>query len=164
MPAFYDTESMDQRIYGSLTAMLKEAKGEGLSLWLASCFRDVETQKKILANAIENRMIDYGMTEAEAEADALKTIAEPGYSEHHTGLAVDFNTVSASFEDTAEYRWLKENAADYGFVQRYPKGKEEITRIDVEPWHYRYVGVEHAKEMDKLGLCLEEYIDYLKTK
>ena len=79
------------------------------------------------------------------------------------GLAVDINSVEVSFEDTKAFRWLQENAADYGFILRYPKDKQSITKIIYEPWHYRYVGVKHATAMNELDMCMEEYIEYLKS-
>lgn len=76
---------------------------------------------------------------------------------------MDFNYVNNSFEDTKEFNWLKQNAEKYGFILRYPKEKESITKMTYEPWHWRYVGEENAKKMKSLGLCLEEYIDYLSN-
>ena len=103
------------------------------------------------------------MTRAEAEKKAATIVALPGTSEHHLGLAVDINSVETSFEDTAAFRWLQENAENYGFILRYPKDKQEITKIIYEPWHYRYVGVEHAKTINGLGMCFEEYVEYLSN-
>lgn len=105
-----------------------------------------------------------GMDWELADATAAKSIARPGRSEHNTGLAVDLNGVAEDFDTTAEYRWLQENAEDFGFILRFPADKESVTGIRFEPWHYRYVGVEHAKEMNRLGMCLEEYIDYLNAQ
>ena len=100
------------------------------------------------------------MTREAAEADARKTIQAPGYSEHHTGLAIDFNEVAYGFAESGAYAWLRAHAAEYGFVERYPEDKAAVTGIDYEPWHYRYVGRTHAVRMQALGLCLEEYIAY----
>lgn len=97
------------------------------------------------------------MDSSEAEAVAANSIARPGSSEHSTGLAIDFNGVSEEFDTTPEYRWLMKHAADYGFILRYAEEKESITGIRFEPWHFRYVGSEHAREINRLGLCLEEY-------
>ena len=86
--------------------------------------------------------------------------ARPGSSEHQTGLALDINTASvqAHFENTPTYAWLVEHCAEYGFILRYPEGKERITGYRFEPWHYRYVGREHAEEIMRRGLTLEEYL------
>lgn len=86
-----------------------------------------------------------------------------GHSEHQTGLALDFNDVSGDFALTEAYRWLQEHGAEYGFIQRYPAGKESVTGIAEESWHYRYVGRSHAQAMKRLGLCLEEYVLYVKA-
>ena len=79
------------------------------------------------------------------------------------GLAVDFNTLEVDFENTPAYKWLEENAHKYGFILRYPKEKQSITKIKYEPWHFRYVGPVHARIMKSYNLCLEEYIDYLRN-
>ena len=95
-----------------------------------------------------------------------------GHSEHHTGLAFDTITpeyhrdvwsLDDRFADTEAYAWLSEHCWDYGFILRYPRDKQDITRIHFEPWHYRYVGVEHAQFMRDHNLCLEEYIALLRT-
>ena len=84
----------------------------------------------------------------------------PGCSDHNLGLGIDICSLYQSFEYTDEYKWLQQHAEDYGFVLRYPKDKEAITKVKFEPWHWRYVGVEAAKEMNSLGMCLEEYHIY----
>lgn len=91
------------------------------------------------------------------------SVAIPGTSEHHLGLAVDFYPVSEKFESSAQFVWLKKNAEKYGFVLRYPEDKQSITRIKYEPWHYRFVGKEHAKFMNEHNMCLDEYIEYIKN-
>lgn len=103
------------------------------------------------------------MSKKEAEEMTLKIINKPGTSEHNLGLAVDFNYVNLDFENTKGFRWLKNNAENYGFILRYKKEKEDITKVEYEPWHWRYVGKEHAILMNRLDMCLEEYIDYLKN-
>lgn len=94
-------------------------------------------------------------------------VAMPGYSEHHTGLAVDFTTyrngVYKDFDGKGDYSWIMDNCYKYGFVNRYPEGKQSLTMIDNEPWHFRYVGVVHATVMKNYDLCLEEYISFLKN-
>jgi D-alanyl-D-alanine carboxypeptidase len=94
------------------------------------------------------------------------TVAQPGYSEHHTGYAVDLSYNSSTgytyLDGSGSYAWIDENCYQYGFVVRYPDGKSAITGMDYEPWHLRYVGKVHAEAMTKGGYCLEEYIDMLK--
>ena len=155
---------VDVRARDNLVAMLYAANEDGVTLWLASGYRSVELQEELLEQAIQNRVYQLGMTEEEAREDALLTINPPGYSEHHTGLAVDFNDVSDDFETTDAYYWLAEHAADYGFVQRYKQSKIAVTGISNESWHYRYVGKVYAQEMERLDLCLEEYRDYLQKE
>lgn len=162
-PRMIDDEQVDLRMYDALTAMFDAAAKEEVWFWVASGYRSVEQQEVILDRAVKENM-DQGMTEEDAREEALRTIARPGYSEHHTGLAVDLNDVSDNFEETEAYRWLSQHAADYGFVQRYKKEKVSITGIDNESWHYRYVGKKHAKEMERLDMCLEEYVEYLKRQ
>lgn len=155
---------VDTRIYHDFCDMWRAASEDGAVLWVASGYRSVELQQEVLEQAIRSRMSQEGMSEEEARADALRTIQQPGYSEHHTGLAVDFNDVDNGFEETEAYAWLSQNAAKYGFVQRYRRDKVDKTAIDNESWHYRYVGKEHAQEMERLGMCLEEYVEYLKNQ
>lgn len=158
----FDGVEVNAVMYEALCMMMDAARADGCNLWLASGYRSIEKQEEILNRAVQNRMKD-GLTEEAAYRDALKTIQRPGHSEHHTGLAVDFNDVSYTFEDSFEYVWLKENAAKFGFVERYPKDKEEVTGIAFEPWHFRYVGTEHAERMVLLGVCLEEYLMSLEN-
>ena len=162
-PRLVDDEVVDQRAAGDLVAMFQAAEREGVWFWVASGYRSVADQRIVLDRAVrENR--ELGMGEEEALETALRTIAQPGHSEHHTGLAVDLNDVSGDFAGTAAYRWLQAHGAEYGFIQRYRPEKSAITGIEGESWHYRYVGKEHAQAMEKLGLCLEEYVALLKKR
>ena len=106
--------------------------------------------------------MDMGYSRVEATQMAATRILPPGTSEHNAGLAMDIcvASTSANFEQTDEFAWLMENAADYGFILRYPEDKQDITKITYEPWHWRYVGVENAKAMKASGECLEEYLGY----
>lgn len=160
-PTLFDTITVNSKMYPELTALINAAYSDEINLWIASGYRSVEEQESVLDRAVQRRMAD-GMTYEKAYEDARITIQAPGYSEHHTGLAVDFNDVEDDFRETEAYTWLQEHAAEYGFVERYPKGKESITGIDYEPWHYRYVGKEHAQRMNELNMCLEEYVAFLK--
>lgn len=162
-PSFLGEEAVDIRIYDQLSAMMKAAREDGVELWICSGYRSIEEQEIILNREIELHMGE-GMSEEEARSLSLRTIARPGHSEHHTGLVVDLNDVSDNFEETEAYQWLSQHAADYGFVQRYSSDKVDITGIDNESWHYRYVGAENAREMESLNMCLEEYVQYLKDQ
>ncbi|MBR1592652.1 MAG: M15 family metallopeptidase [Ruminococcus sp.] len=91
-------------------------------------------------------------------------VAKPGYSEHETGYAFDFTTIpDYDYDGTGEYEWYTKNCYKYGFILRYPEGKENITYIEYEPWHFRYVGIPHATYMTRYNICLEEYIDMLRS-
>ena len=163
LPFLVDDEVVDRRMAQDLLSMVQAAEKDGVWLWVASGYRSRERQQVLLDNLIqENR--EAGMEEEQARKDALKTVALPGHSEHETGLAVDFNDVSQQFADTEAYRWLQEHGPEFGFVQRYREGKSSVTGVEEESWHYRYVGKENAQEMERLGLCLEEYVLYRKSQ
>jgi len=133
------------------------AEEDGLTLTLQSGYRSYEKQEMVY-----NGWVDlYGQEEAD------KISAKPGTSEHQTGLAIDVAgqngcVLEECFIDTPEGKWLEENSYKYGFIIRYPKGKEEITGYSYEPWHIRYVGKEHAKNIFESNLTLEEYLKSIK--
>lgn len=152
----------DKRAIGYLMQMINDMKKAGNnSVWVQSAYRSIETQKRLFNNKVKE-YVNKGKSQKEAEELTLKTINKPGTSEHNLGLAVDFNYVNEGFDKTKEYKWLKENAENYGFILRYSKEKVSITKVSYEPWHWRYVGKEHAREINRLNMCLEEYIEYLK--
>ena len=156
-----DTVKSDVRCAGALVKMIRGAKQDGVYLYVASPFRDMERQTYVFNRKVKSIMAE-GYDYDEAYELASEVVAIPGTSEHQVGLAFDLVTegywkLDEGFAETEGGKWLAENAPDYGFILRYPKGKEEITKIEFEPWHYRYVGVEAAQEMSRLGLTLEEY-------
>lgn len=153
---------LDERVIKSFVQMCKDAKKQGISIYSVSAYRTYEKQETLFKNRVDRVMREENLPKDEATEKAATIVARPGTSEHHLGLAVDINSVKTSFENTKQFKWLQENAENYGFVLRYPKDKQHITKIIYEPWHYRFVGIEHAKEMNRLGLCFEEYIEYLK--
>lgn len=156
------TRQFDSRAIDELIDMMTAAKADGVDvIWAQSTYRSVERQQELVDNSVASYM-SYGYTEEEALEKTYNEINPAGTSEHNLGLAVDFNTITDDFEDTEAFAWLQENAEDYGFVLRYPEDKVDITMVKYESWHYRYVTVEHAKAMNDLDMCLEEYIDYLK--
>lgn len=106
--------------------------------------------------------LEEGYSRAEAKKLAEAYVAKPGTSEHELGIAVDINADTSICSSDAVYTWLANNAYKYGFIKRYPDDKTEITGVNNEPWHYRYVGVDTAREIQEKGLCLEEYIESLK--
>ena len=144
--------------------MIEAAAQDGIGLKVISAYRSVSYQEGLFERNVRSRMEDYGMSYEEAYYDTAINIAPPGGSEHNAGLAADIVTEDdwdtyTGFEDTEEFKWLQEHAAEYGFIMRYPRGKEEITGYIYEPWHYRYVGVKYAKDVAQSGLCLEEYFE-----
>lgn len=154
----------DSRAIEYLMKMLKDMKKSGITnVWVQSAYRSVEHQEEIYNEKIELYLKE-GLTQKEAEKLTEETINKPGTSEHNLGLSVDFNYVDYSFDQTKGFNWLVENAENYGFILRYKKEKEDITKVNYEPWHWRYVGEENAKKINELDMCLEEYIEYLKNK
>lgn len=137
----------------ALNKMFADAKAEGkakkidLNMWVCSGFRSYTVQKN-LYNSYVSR---------DGVKNADRYSARPGYSEHQTGLAFDINYADSRFTGTAQAVWLAENAHKYGFILRYPEGKESVTGYMYEPWHYRYIGVENAEKIYASGLTLEEY-------
>lgn len=158
------TRKFDSRAIGKLNQMIQAMKDDSiLNIWVQSSYRSTEKQQKVFNEQVEEFM-KQGKNKEEAEELTLKTINKPGTSEHNLGLAVDLNYVNYDFENSKAFAWLNENAEDYGFILRYKKEKEHITKVDYEPWHWRYVGEEHAKKMNELDMCLEEYVEYLSNK
>ena len=155
--------SVDSRMAPYLTNMIEAAKADGIDLAVASAYRSMEYQQYNFDRSVQQRISDRGMTYDEAYADTLKEVALPGVSEHNAGLAVDilsgeyYSFDDDGFKNTKAYAWLMEHAQEYGFILRYPEGKEDVTGIIYEPWHYRFVGVYYANKVKDSGLCLEEY-------
>ncbi|MDF2543089.1 MAG: vanXY [Herbinix sp.] len=132
--------------------MSREAEEDGILLDAISTFRSYPYQKQVY---FKNLTPDISLEEYQKIRD--KVSARPGHSEHQTGYAVDINDLEQTFEDTPESRWLMNNAYRYGFILRYPKGKEHITGYDYEPWHYRYVGINISKDLHCSDLTYDEY-------
>lgn len=130
-------------------SLSSDAKAIGLNIYASSGYRSYSNQKYIYENYVS----------MDGKENADRYSARAGYSEHQTGLAIDVNTIDMTFDNTSESVWLRENAYKYGFIIRYPKGKEEITGYMYEPWHIRYVGKELSNKLYKGGsyITLEEY-------
>ena len=155
-------QSVDRQIYDDLIAMLQAAKSEGLNPLICSSYRTNEKQEQLYQNKV-SEYLSQGYSKVEASDKAAFWVARPGTSEHQLGLAVDIvstknQRLDRSQENTVEQQWLIQNSWKYGFVLRYPTNKNSITGVGYEPWHYRYVGKEHAKKINELGVCLEEYV------
>ena len=158
-----DGESVDSRAADALTAMLEAAEAEGYTVYLRAGYRSYQTQTYLFYNRASQLAENQGLDYTEAERIARGLVAFPGSSEHQTGLAVDImdNARTPMIEDEAEklpvIAWLRRHCAEYGFVPRYPRDKENLTGW-YEPWHFRYVGQAAAAYMMENGLCLEELI------
>lgn len=155
-------EKVDSRIYPPLQKMFDDARAAGMDLFVREGYRTHQDQEQILEERIQ-QYLDKGYSRSEAKKLAEEYVAVPGTSEHELGIAVDINADTSKCSSDAVYNWLADNAYRYGFIKRYPSDKIDITGIDNEPWHYRYVGVEAAQEIQEKGLCLEEYIDLLRS-
>lgn len=154
----------------ALEAMFNDMMADGITdAYIQSSYRSHSYQAMLFNMYIENEMAN-GLSREEAEKMANKYSAKPEYSEHRTGLAVDFTTKSIGgtvddiFETTEACSWLKANSWKYGFVLRYPKDKENVTGYMYESWHYRFVGLEIASIMHQTGLCYEEYLEIFGVK
>ena len=150
---------IDKDIWPYLKAMLDDARSEGIDIGVWSPYRSYATQKWLFEKQVKKQIAN-GVSESVAEDKAATIVARPGTSEHNTGLALDINCANDSFENTKAYKWLQENAEDYGFVMRYSKEKQPKTGVIHESWHWRFVGINAAREMNDLGFCLEEYVEY----
>ena len=133
--------------YDPYVQMANAAKKEGLSMKVISAYRTEDYQRNLYNNKVR--------TTGKVNADNYS--ARPGFSEHQTGLAVDISSTSGTFEYTAEFKWLQKHSYEYGFILRYPKGKEWITGYSYEPWHYRYIGPAAAKIVHDEGITYEQY-------
>lgn len=136
-----------------LENMFNDAKKDHINLIGISGYRSCDYQTIVYNDAVAN----------DGAIAADNYVAHPGHSEHQTGLAIDvlsdeYNNLDEGFENTESFKWLSENISNYGFIIRYPKGKEDITGYSYEPWHLRYVGKNAAKEINDNQLTLEEYL------
>lgn len=151
----------DERILEDLLAMVQAAKDDHVDLNICSPYRDYNRQTVLFERKID-KYLGRGLSYIDAYRVASQIVTAPNASEHQLGLSIDFNcsthpTLDAAFADTETGKWLKENGPKYGFILRYPLGKEYITGIEFEPWHYRYVGVTAATFITEKGITLEEF-------
>lgn len=152
----YGKHRISQECVEQLKAMIKEVSPLGYCK-VTNVYRSRESQQAIWDRRVGNYLAS-GYSQEEAEEEVSKSVAIPGTSEHQLGLSADIDGVKPVHE------WLAEHCWEYGFIVRYPEGKADITGILYEPWHFRYVGVELAKELYDLGLTMEEYMDMLTAQ
>ena len=144
-------QEVDERIAEITKKMIADAQEAGVTIQICSAYRSVSHQERLYQR------------EPRRKPGEPTSVQAPRASEHHTGLAIDvvcpeFNRLEEGFEKTVAFRWLDEHAQEYGFILRFLRGKESITGVIYEPWHYRYVGVDHAKTIKEQKICLEEYL------
>ena len=147
LPSWFG-DGLTAETQNAFAAMQAEAASLGLDIYISSGFRSYWSQESIYNRYVSN--------DGQAEADRYS--ARPGHSEHQSGLTFDLNTIDEAFAYTAAGQWVRDNAHRFGFVIRYPPGKEHITGYIWEPWHLRYLGVPVATELYNTGLSLEEYL------
>jgi zinc D-Ala-D-Ala carboxypeptidase len=148
-----EVKKMDSVAALALENLFKAAKADGITLLAVSGYRDYDYQNMLYKNKVS----------AAGKKEADKYVAQPGASEHQTGLAMDvlsneYGSLDEGFANTKAYKWLVENCYKFGFIIRYPKGKEGITGYNYEPWHLRHVGINYAAEITQKHLTLEEYL------
>lgn len=156
------TNQAAEEAYGPMCDMLSAARKDGMILEVCSSYRSVERQKELFEEDMR-ALVHKGYSYLDAYDEVARETMPPGYSEHATGLAFDIVALSYQMlnekqERTPENQWLREHCAEFGFILRYPKEKEEITGIAYESWHFRYVGVEIAQYIMENGLTLEEFL------
>ena len=149
-------EKVDNRIYPYLQEMFDAMRNEGIYPIVREGYRTAEYQQETFDEKVQAYMNE-GYSRERAERTAKEWVATPGTSEHQIGIAVDINADKTKSTNEEVYTWLAENAHNYGFILRYPQGN--ITGTSYEPWHFRYVGIEHAQIIYEEHICLEEYLE-----
>lgn len=148
LPKDYDPGKINDDALKAFEEMRQAASKDKITLWIQSGYRSYKTQEELYNNYVKQN--------GKEKADTFS--ARPGHSEHQSGYAMDLNIIDSSFEGTKEAIWIEKNCYKYGFILRYPKGKEKITGYKYEPWHLRYLGKDLAKKVFSSGLTLEEYL------
>ena len=148
----------DRAAVQALKTMLEAAKEEGVTGWQVSAgYRSYDYQQSLFDKQVKQYQSE-GMSREKAISAPKLTVADPGASEHHTGLAFDMTVPGIAFKGSRQQKWLQKSCWDYGFIIRYQEDKEQITGFLAECWHIRYVGVKHSVVMRDRNLCLEEYL------
>lgn len=148
----------DRTAVSAMVEMFKAAHADGVTDWQISAgYRSYGYQKKLFNNQVDD-YLNQGFSRENAISATRKTVADPGTSEHHTGLAFDITVPGTIFKGTPEQIWLHKHCWEYGFVIRYQEDKEKLTGYIAECWHIRYVGLPHSLDMRDRNLCLEEYL------
>lgn len=158
-------QAIDSRCYPELQAMMDDCRAAGLSPIICSSYRTYEKQEELFEQQVQE-FINQGYGKLDAQKKAAGAVARPGTSEHELGLAIDIvdesnQRLNQYQENTAVQRWLMQNSWRYGFILRYPSDKTDITGIQYEPWHYRFVGKEAARIIYENNWTLEEYLNQM---
>lgn len=158
----FDKQFISYEAYRPFLDMFAFMQKEGYQPIVCSSYRSIEKQEELFKSKCQH-YLHKGYSQIQAQKLASEWVARPYCSEHHTGLAVDIvskenERLDESQEDTAVIKWLMKNSWKYGFILRYPRGKKAQTKVNYEPWHYRYVGREHARIIYQRGITLEEYL------
>ena len=158
-------EQVANVLYNDLVLMLRDAQNVGYTYWIASGYRIIQIQQGLIDDHI-NTYISEGMSVEEAKNKTYEILEKANYSEHHTGLAIDFLSsdnlnMDESQEMTEGNKWLRENCYKYGLILRYPRDRQAITNMSYEPWHFRYVGREASTFIHQNNLTLEEFYAHL---
>ena len=157
---YIECKQLDERTSNAAKEMFNAALKENINLIAISGYRSYSVQENLYNSRVEVKGIE----------KTRQYTAEPGASEHQTGLAIDivcndYPYLDEGFENTDAFKWLYNNCYKYGFILRYQKGKEDITGYNYEPWHFRYIGdVDIAKDIMERGICFEEFIDEVNSK
>lgn len=156
----YSDTYAEREAVDALMVMLQAAHEEGITVWqISAAYRTEAYQQRLFDQQVEKYISQNGLSRSKAISATRQTVADPGTSEHHLGMAFDITVPGVSFAGTEQAKWLAENCWDYGFILRYSKEKESITGFLAEAWHFRYVGTLHSLVMRDENLCLEEYLD-----
>ncbi|MDY3795774.1 MAG: M15 family metallopeptidase [Agathobacter sp.] len=158
-------QAIDSRCYPELQAMMDDCRAAGLSPIICSSYRTYDKQEELFEQQVQE-FINQGYGKLDAQKKAAGAVARPGTSEHELGLAIDIvdesnQRLNQYQENTAVQRWLMQNSWRYGFILRYPSDKTDITGIQYEPWHYRFVGKEAARIIYENNWTLEEYLNQM---
>lgn len=159
----FDKQFISYEAYRPFLDMFGQMKRDGLEPIVCSSYRSIEKQEELFQGKCQYYLM-HGHQKRMAEMLASQWVARPYCSEHHSGLAVDIvskenQRLDESQEKTAVTQWLMKNSWKYGFILRYPKDGKEKTKVNYEPWHYRYVGKDHARLIYQKGITLEEYLE-----
>jgi len=148
----------DRTAANALIKLFEAAQADGVTGWqISAAYRSYDYQQSLFDKQVQEYR-DQGFSREKAVSATRNTVADPGTSEHHTGLAFDITVAGTSFKGTPQQKWLHKNCWDYGFIIRYQEDKEKITGFIAECWHIRYVGLPHSTDMRDRNLCLEEYL------